>query len=338
MKFNFRALLAAAGVAAFAFSPANAFEAGPAMTKPGSFIGSSSGVPGPGIYMFNQIFTYQGNFVGPNAPSSFGRNVYVDAQGFVFVPGWTFLGASYDAVIVQPFVAVAISGLGPLNEGGVNISGMFNTYIVPFELAWNKLGGTGFGVKTGLALYVPTGTIGGAAGLNNVGSPWVTFQPELILSYLGGGWNMTAAIYDEIYTANSRTNYTTGNIFHVDFNALYTIGKWTFGPVGYYAAQISDDKCPVGICTAFYGVDALLTHTQRYQQFALGGLIGYDFGPANASVWVTQDILAKASNSAAVAAGLADQSLVPRGTTYFFTLGYALWTPPAPPAAPMYHK
>jgi hypothetical protein len=332
MKFNFKALLAAAGVAAFAFSPAEAFEAGPAMTKPGSFIGSSSGVPPPGIYMFNQIFTYQGNFVGPNAPASFGRNVYVDAQGFVFVPGWTFLGATYDAVIVQPFVAVAISDPTPLN-----ISGIFNTYIVPFELAWNKIGGTGFGIKVGLPMYVPTGTIGGAAGLNNVGSPWLTLQPELILSYLGGGWNLSAFIYDEIYGANSRTNYTTGNIFHVDFNALYTMGKWTFGPVGYFAAQVTDDKCPIGICTAFHPLGTL-ANTQRYQQFALGGLLGYDFGGANASVWVTQDIVAKASNASAVTAGLPDVSVVPRGMTVFFTLGYALWNPPAQPTAPMFHK
>jgi hypothetical protein len=334
MKFNFKALLAAAaGVAAFAISPAEAFEAGPAMTKPGSFIGASAGMPPPGVYMFNQVFAYTGNFVGPNAPASFGRNVYVDVQGFIFVPGWTFLGATYDALIVQPFVAVAISDPAP-----TNIAGIFNTYIVPVELSWTKIGGTGFAVKTGLGVYVPTGSISGVAGLNNVGSPWVTFQPELALSYLAGGWNLTAFLYDEIYTANSRTNYTTGNIFHADFTATYTIGKWTFGPVGYYAAQVSDDKCPLGVCTAFYGLDALLTHTQRYQQAAIGGLVEYNFGPASLSLWATQDILAKASNSAAVAAGLPDGSVVPRGLTVFGTLSYALWNPPAPAAPKMFTK
>ena len=68
MKLNFKALLAAAaGVAAFAFSPANAYEGGDAwQTKPGVFIGSSAGVPPPGIYMFNQVFTYQSNLAGPD--------------------------------------------------------------------------------------------------------------------------------------------------------------------------------------------------------------------------------------------------------------------------------
>ena len=66
MKSNIKALLAAAGVAAFAFSPANAFEGGVAwQQKPGAFIGSSAGVPPPGIYMFDQVFTYQSNLAGP---------------------------------------------------------------------------------------------------------------------------------------------------------------------------------------------------------------------------------------------------------------------------------
>lgn len=332
MNFNFKALLAAAGVAAFAFSPANAYEAAPAQTKPGAFIGASAGMPPPGIYMFNQVFTYQTNLVGPNAPGHFGRNIYADVQGFIFVPGWTFLGATYDALIVQPFVAAALSDPAPLN-----ISGVFNTYLVPVELSWTKIGGTGFGVKTGLGIYVPTGTIQGPAGLGNVGSPYVTFQPELALSYLGRGWNLTAFLYEEINTANSRTNYTTGDIFHADFTATYTIGKWSFGPVAYYAAQVTDDKCPIGICTIFHP-GGTLANTQRYQQFAIGGLVEYNFGPASFSVWATQDVVAKASNSAAVAAGLPDQSLISRGMTVFATLSYALWNPPAPPAAPMFHK
>jgi hypothetical protein len=333
MKFNFKALLAAAGVAALALSPANAYEGGPAQTKSGAFIGASSGMPPPGIYMFNQIFTYQGNLVGPNAPNHFGRNVYVDVQGFIFVPGWTFLGATYDFLVVQPFVAVAISDPAPLN-----ISGVFNTYIVPFELAWNKIGGTGFGVKTGLGMYVPTGTQQGLSGLGNVGSPFWTFQPELALSYLANGWNLTAFSYVEVNTANDRTNYTSAPIFHVDWTATYTIGKWTFGPVGYWYAQLADDKCPVGICTAFYGLAPLATHTQRFSVAAIGGLLEYNFGPASASVWVTQDIYSKASNNFAVAAGLPDGSLIPRGLTVFGTLSYALWNPPAPAAPPMFHK
>jgi hypothetical protein len=233
---------------------------------------------------------------------------------------------------VQPFVQVNLSS--PAN---VNVEGVFNTYIVPIELSWTKIGGTGFAVKTGLGIYLPDGTTQGITGTGNVGAPYWTFQPELALSWLSGGWNLTAFIYDEINTANTRTNYTTGDIFHVDWTATYTIGKWTLGPVGYFYAQVSDDKCPIGVCTAFHPLGTL-TNTSRFQVVGIGGLLEYNFGPATASVWVTQDVYAKASNSAAVAAGLPDGSLISRGLTVFGTLSYALWNPPAPPAAPMFHK
>jgi hypothetical protein len=218
MRLDSKALLAAAGLAAFAFSPANAYEGGYAgwQTKPGVFIGSSAGVPPPGIYMFNQIFTYQANLTGPGT-SGIGNHVgvqaAVDVQGFLFVPGWTFLGATYDAVIAQPFVMDSIgSPLAALPGFNNQAAGVHNSYLVPVELSW-KFGTSGFNVKTGLGIGTPDGTITGPTGLGNQGNPWWTFQPELILSYLKDGWNLSVAMYDEINTANTIDNYTTGNIF-----------------------------------------------------------------------------------------------------------------------------
>ena len=69
---NAKALLVAAGMAV-AFSPAHATEGGFPATKAGAFIGSSAGVPPPGIYMFNQVFTYQSNFVGPGTVNALGN-------------------------------------------------------------------------------------------------------------------------------------------------------------------------------------------------------------------------------------------------------------------------
>ena len=129
MKSNIKALLAAAaGMAAFAFSPANAFEGGVQwQSKPGVFIGASAGVPPPGIYMFDQIFTYQSNLAGPitNAVGTHnGVQAAVDVQGFLFVPGWTFLGATYDAVLVQPFGMVSVGQPVSLNaESGGHVRG-----------------------------------------------------------------------------------------------------------------------------------------------------------------------------------------------------------------------
>jgi hypothetical protein len=333
MKSNIKALMAAAGLAAFAFTPANAYEAGGAgwEGKPGALIGSSAGVPPPGIYMINQIFTYQTNLVGPltNAIGTHtGVQAAVDTQAFLFVPGWTFLGGTYDAVIAQPFIMASIGGPLNLNPGFVSQeAGMHNTFVAN-ELSW-KLGTSGFAVKTGLGIWAPDGTIQGPFGLNNVGNPWWTFQPELIVSYLKDGWNLSAALSEEFNTKNSIDGYTTGDIFHADFTATKTIGKWTFGPVAYYVGQVTNDSCTSTTCLL---LDGGLGTPQRFNIWAVGGLIGYDFGPASASVWATQEVSAKANcNCVGV-----DTSLIPQGLTVFATLSYQLWAPPAP--TPMIHK
>ena len=125
----------------------------------------------------------------------------------------------------------------PVNAQG---SGAFNTYIVPVELSW-KFGNSGWAIKTGVGIYLPDGCTTGANGLGCEANPYTTYQPELIISYLHDGWNLSAALYEEFNTENRDTHYTTGNIFHVDLTATKTWGKWTMGPVAYYVAQVTDD-------------------------------------------------------------------------------------------------
>jgi hypothetical protein len=333
MKLNSKALLAAAGVFALSWSPADAMEALVApQSKAGILIGASAGVPPPGIYMFNQVFTFQGNLTGPGSTAlpnnKVGVQAAVDVQGFLFVPGWTFLGATYDAVIVQPFVMQSFG-----NPIDVQQSGMHNSYIVPVELSW-KLADSGFAVKTGLGIYTPDGTVNGVFGTEGAGNAFWTFQPEVIISYLKDGWNLSAAIYEEFNTRSTVSQYKSGDILHADFTATKTFGKWTVGPVAYYVGQVTNDSC-TATCVVPGGT---LGNVQRYNTWAVGALVGYDFGPAALSVWATQEVYAKGSNAAAVVATGADPSLVAQGTTVLATLSYRLWGPEEPAKAPMYHK
>ncbi len=341
MKLNSNALLAAAGVIALSWSPAHALEPGAAaQTKAGLLIGASAGVPPPGIYMINQVFTYQANLAGPGTAGATGKtgvHADVDVQAFLFVPGWTFLGGTYDAVIAQPFVDTSVGN--PVNA---QFAGVHNTYIAPVELSW-KLGTSGLQFKTGLGIYTPDGTVTGLTGTGNQGNAYWTFQPEAILSYLANGWNLTAAVYAEFNTSSSVTGYTGGDILHADFTATKAIGKWTIGPVAYYEGQVSNDSCSSVGCQAAYGVTpgtvAALTNN-RFNVWAVGGLVAYDFGPAALSVWATQEVSAKASNAAALAATGADPSTVSQGMTVFATLSYRLWGPDEAQSVKtsMYHK
>jgi hypothetical protein len=174
----------------------------------------------------------------------------------------------------------------------------------------------------------------GVNGTGNIGSPYWTFEPELIVSYLKDGWNLSAAFYEELNTKNSISQYTTGDILHADFTVTKTIDKWTFGPVAYYYGQVTNDSCGVG-CLYRTGT---LGNPQKFNIWAVGGLVGYNFGPAQLSVWATQEISAKASNPAAVVATGADLSLVPQGMTVLATLSYRLWGPEKTAQPSMYHK
>ncbi|UEM15383.1 hypothetical protein J4G43_014820 [Bradyrhizobium barranii subsp. barranii] len=92
-------------------------------------LGAAAAAPPPGLYGFDQVFTYQSNLVGPGAPvnpggASTGVKADVFAQGLLWVPGWNFLGATYDVVGVVPFISASV---GPPMDA--NPSGMHNMFL-----------------------------------------------------------------------------------------------------------------------------------------------------------------------------------------------------------------
>ncbi|WP_439397171.1 SphA family protein [Bradyrhizobium sp. PMVTL-01] len=318
-----RALVVGGIVVAAGFQPRMAMgsEAGIA-TKPGIFLGASAADPSPGIYMFNQVFTFQATQDGPGALPGTHQHVAVDVQGLLFVPGWEFLGAAYTAVVAQPWVQAGVNGGSTFSTAGMN-----NTYIAPIELSWNL--GQGYFAKAGLGMYVPDGSITGPLGISDVGRAYWTFQPEFALSYLKGGWNLTAWLYEEFNTASTVSGYRTGDIFHVDLTATKTIDKWTIGPVAYFYSQVSSDKTSV----------LKPINNGRYEALAVGGLLGYNFGPANLTVWATDEVYHRAWG-ATPGIGGADVSAGFHGFTVLGSLSYQLtsFDQPATPQRPMIHK
>jgi hypothetical protein len=336
-RLTARALLGAAALITAGLGQAYAAEPGSNSQTPGGItIGPGAGAPPPGLYTFDQFFTIQQTLVGPgangpNTGASTHVGVDVAVKGLLFVPGWTFLGGTYDAVIAQGFANATLSS--PLNGGWnpnipgsatglLEATGLHNTLIIPVELSWHF---GNIGILAGLGLFAPDGSISGPTGLNSVGSPWWTFQPEFKISYLADGLNLTANIYDEINTKNTITNYTSGQVLHADFTATKTIGKWTIGPVAYYQGQITDDVNNGN----FYGpVGNLAGISQRYNVWAVGGLVGYDFGPASLTVWALDDVSATVSNCGGVTASAA--CTTGQGWRAYASLSYRLWAPEAP--------
>ncbi len=151
------------------------------------------------------------------------------------------------------------------------------------------------------------------------------------MSYLKDGWNLTAYVSQEINTKNTITQYQTGNILHAEFIATKTINNWTFGPVGYFMGQVTDDKP-----SPFYG-NAI--NTNRYGTWAAGGLVGYNFGPVQLNVWAVNQLSAHASGGTAAAPGIDTASII-KGFSVFSQLSFRLWAPdePVSPRTPLLRK
>jgi hypothetical protein len=315
-KFTTCALLGAAALITASIDRAHALEPGfGGEQKGGATIGATAEAPPPGLYMIDQAFTAQGNFIGPAAAQTHPAiHLDVGVVGLLFSPGWTFLGGTYAAVIVQPFSDAGV--------GNAITAGLHNTFLSPIQLTW-KFGD--FGVTTDLGIYVPDGTIQGPTGLNNIfgGNPWWTFQPEVRVGYYKDGWALTADTFIEINTANSIDGYTSGDVLHEELTFTKTFGKWTVGPVAYYYGQVTNDKNPNGVAAA-----GLLPGQigNKFNVFAAGGLVSYNFGPASLTVWAADEVSATASS-----AGGAPTVNPGKGWTAFATLSYRIWAPESAP-------
>src|SRR5215467_8528472 len=297
--------------AAVAFSQPSLARIGGLEDLPGggTFGSSADNIP-VGVVMVDQFFVQVGrNDIGPGAPfkavngNAPNSTVAVGVAVFIFNPGWQFLGATTQFIVAQPFVNVGQSGfLNAFNgTGGDNKNfGGVNDTLFKADAAW-KFGD--IHVKLALGAWVPDGTQQQNDGLGNVGLPFFTIQPEFALSWepqnwlWGGNWNFTAYTYWEISTENRVTGYQNAPIFHADFTATGTWGKWTIGPVADFFTQVGHDTSspfyavgnPNAFCAGPVGFECLFP--QDLWRWAVGGLIQYNFGPVTIQFWGT-DIVA----------------------------------------------
>ncbi len=258
-------------------------------------------------------------------------NAIAQAVPLLWVPGWNFLGASYSMSAVVAFYEAEVLGAG-ITQGGNNLLATDPTATVyvfanplwnPISLSWNL--GQGWFVSAGFNFVAPIGT-----NASNFTNPdYWTFEPTLAISYLANNWVLSANMFYDFNTASGGNcciaqptgtvglapgnGYVSGDAFYADFTAVYKIGKWEIGPVGYLEAQTTSDSPGGGLTCA--DVAGTAFECGNYFDFALGGLVGYDFGPVDLQVWVTEPLTH--SNSI-------------DGLSVWTRLGFRLWGPEAP--------
>jgi len=329
-----------AGLAAIAIggvaSSASAMETGTFQNRlNGATIGLPLGAaPPPGIYTGLETAYLGAIATGGNSGQSAGnqcattpatgRNCAVlpaiaQAVPLLWVPGWNFWGATYTASVVQAFyvfTTCGVNGNGSCAGGSPITSGGFvytNTFIQPINLSWNV--GGGWFIGTAFSFTPPDGSRAGGQFTPN--PDYWTFEPSIAFSYLGNQWVASANFFYDINTKSTgnccagNNSITSGNALYGDLTAVYKIGKWSIGPVGYFEVQTTNDT---GGCTPAPGVSLC----GRYQTAAAGGLIGYDFGPVDLQVWVTDSFV---GNNTPQGTG---------GLNVWSRIGFKIWGPEAP--------
>jgi hypothetical protein len=321
--------IAMAGLAAIAIggvaSSASAMETGTFQNRlNGATIGLPLGAaPPPGLYtgLETAYLGLLGNTGSSNNGASAGNQcantvgspaghncavlpAIAQAVPLLLVPGWNFLGATYSASVVQAFYVFTTCGgtLGvsgnngsceggaPIAPGAAAVAGGFvytNTFFQPINLSW-KLGG-GWFISAAFSFTPPDGSR--SHGQFTPNPDYWTFEPSIAFSYLGNNWVASANFFYDINTKSqgnccvANNTITSGEAIFGDLTAVYKFGKWSIGPVGYFEVQTTNDT-GTG-CTPAPGV----SFCGRYETAAAGGLIGYDFGPVDLQVWVTDQFV-----------------------------------------------
>ncbi len=236
------ALLAGSALAGIA-SPALAGS----VTQPGETVGLAVGAPlPPGVYFIDT--TDYGNY----GKESLGVTIPIVAWSTPM----KLLGAR-----VQLFAAFP---LAEASVPGAHVQGWYNPWFAG-QLAWDL--GNGIGVSYLLGTYPKLSS--------PVANDATTINQRFAASYTGNGYNLTANLILGNEVDNSAVDAKkVPNYLNLDITALKSYGKWSFGPVAYYATDTSSPYSGYA----------------KQSQFAVGGLVGYNFGPVILQSYLTHAV------------------------------------------------
>jgi hypothetical protein len=283
MKKLLATLAALGGLAAFGAGEAHAT----ATAQPGETVGLAAGAPLPeGVYFVNTLDWGVRKLPGPDA------KVAVTIPLLVWSTPWTVLGGNIQLLGATP----AIHSDGP---GAADDYGFYNPFAAG-RIAWELGGGFNFSYLSGFYFN---------AGDKGIRVPATTWRQDFAISYTGDGWNLTANLLWGITFDTSKYSAfdKTPNGFNLDLTATKTFGKWEIGAVGFGSTQYD-------LPNGFGG---------RQKQFAVGPLVGYNFGPIILQAYVTRDVY--------------QRNMGGKDTRGWTRVVIPLWTP-ATPAAPLVTK
>jgi hypothetical protein len=256
MKSKLMAVAAAGVLSLCSISPGFAGS----VTQPGETVGIATGAPlPPGFYFVN---TADWGCRDTEPDVCIGLTIPV----FAWSTPWTILGGRLQFLAATPALEVGI-------ENSFYEASWYNPAAF-VQLAWDLGGGWGVSYLIGAYFDVHESLAWSDTSLNQ----------RLAVSYTGGGWNLTANViymthFDEITNrpqlspcpAPLPTNGCNPDSLNLDLTATKKFGKWEFGPVAY----------------ASWDLTAPIAQYREQRQWAVGGLVGYDFGNVTLQTYLT---------------------------------------------------
>jgi outer membrane protein OmpA-like peptidoglycan-associated protein len=282
MKRNSSCLAAAATVAlAISTSPVWANS----VMETGETAGLAAYAPLPTGGYFLNLGNWGVRDTNPNT------GVGVDIPAIVWSTDASILGGKLEFLVATPVVDVSV-------DHTTSIYGVYYPFVQPI-LTWD-LGG-GFSVGGGVGAYLPVG--------NNLTRAIVgtttTVRSNLGINYIADNWTLVATGSYGV-PAYKADNNPAG--FHqwanLDLTAYYSLDKWQLGVVGYGSTDV----------TSAYG------GYNKQAQFAVGPLVGYNFGPVILQTKLTRDV--------------AQKNYGGFDTRFWTNIVIPLWGAPPPPPPP----
>ena len=223
-----------------------------------------------------------GNAGTRNAPAGYVDDLYAAVPTWLlWSTPWTIAGGRVILDTATPYVDLTV-------KNGPHLNGLNNT-LLDAQLKWDLGGGFFGGVQAGV--YLPN--------TSEISRNLTSFQGVGALTYLNDGWNLSSTL---IYgTGGTVDNVLYADWMNLDLTATKKFGKFEIGAVAFGSTDLN-------------GPDKL-------SQFALGGLVGYDFGPVNVQFKVTRDVY--------------EQNYGSYDTRAWVTLYIPLWVANAPAPAPL---
>lgn len=306
--------LAALGACALAASSTAAL-AGSTLPQ-GLTTGLTIGMPLPeGVY---DITVANYGSQGPNSAFPTGNNeAYALPVWLVWWTPWQIAGGRV--------VLDTVTGIGDLWKPGQTGTDSFGNTLVNSGIGWNL--GNGWGVS----LHAGAWLASNQTVPQLLGRDYTSFQGTAAVSYVAAGWALSATgIYG---TGGGKETVDTGPFngvtqfglqtaqqadwFNLDLTAVKHFGKFEAGAIAYGSWDLSNS----GGVTCF-GYTGDISHTTgifnacKQSQFAVGGLVGYDFGTFRAQGKLSTDVT--------------ETNYTGKETRASMTLITRLWAPDAP--------